>query len=316
MPMIEGGKILLDAGMSVRGWSFKQSMLMCAQEWAYTYPLQQRTETAPMVRGSLVHLGQAHYRARVMCDQNGWDPDVYYEPDEAIDIVADREDDRRASEGIAPMWGPLAPIAKTTVRNRRAADLAEGIPTIIAVEQLLGGWFNRVGMVDAPPDATHRLALMAGGVPGWTELAKLGAPYYHSARVDWIYKRAGYFWIADTKTAFKVDRTKIDGYAMSGQMHGLTWFGLQAYGSRFGGITIDFSVISTQKFPVHRMPSAPGAVRDFPAAICDAEERIAQYLLEGRDFTRYPKAFNEQACVRRYGPRCAHYERCRLGGLT
>jgi hypothetical protein len=307
-------KILLNAGMSIRGWSFKQQVLMCPQEWSYSRALGYRTETEPLVRGSLVHLGFAHYRARVMAAQNGWDPDAYYQPDVAIDILAEREDDRRIDEGQVPMWRKLAPQAELTVQNRRAHDLVEGMPQIIAVEHLLGGWFDEVGMVDPPADADARMRLMAGGPAEWAVLARLGGPYYHSARADWIYKQAGYYWIGDTKTAYKIDRTKIDGYAMSGQVHGLTWFGMHAYGEKFGGISIDFAVMSTQKFPLHRMPYAPGAVRDFPQTVVDAEERIAGLLQSGRPFDRYPKTLNEQSCVRRYGPRCPHYEFCRLGG--
>lgn len=306
-------KVLLDAGMSPRGWSFRSKMLYCAQEWAYTYPLGYRTETEPLVRGSLVHLGLAHYRARIQAAQNGWDPDAYYTSHDAIEIVAEREDDRRIDQAKPPMWRKFVAQSKLTVDNRRAHDVAEGMPKIIAVEHLLGGWFDRDGMVEAPPDAEHRLSLMGKGIEGWKALAHLGAPYYHSARADWIYQSGGYYWIGDTKTAFKVDRTKIDGYAMSGQMHGLSWFGLQAYGERFGGITVDFAVMSTQQFPQHRMPAAPGAVRDFPLAVVESEERLARLLLEDRPFHRYPKSLNEQVCVRRYGPRCPHYERCRLG---
>jgi hypothetical protein len=159
-----------------------------------------------------VHAGLAHYRARLQATQQGWDAEAYHTPDDAIEIIAEREDDSRIGRGLSPLWRDHIAVAKQTVRTREAHDRAEGCPEILAVEHLLAEWFDATGIVDAPPDADARIALMGQGIEGWRKLAAMGPPYLHSARADWIYRSNGYVYIADTKTAFKVDRTKIDGY--------------------------------------------------------------------------------------------------------
>ena len=62
---------------------------------------------APLVRGSIGHVGLAHLYARLMAAQNGADPDAYYLPTEAMGLVAD---------SFGELGTSMLPVAARTVR--------------------------------------------------------------------------------------------------------------------------------------------------------------------------------------------------------
>lgn len=91
---------LLDAGASPRGWSRLSTVLQCPQKFAYTYLLSQeqgggRTggNSPALIKGSVIHLGLAHYYRRMQAVQEGTDPDEWFEPNMAMRMLCLKEGD-------------------------------------------------------------------------------------------------------------------------------------------------------------------------------------------------------------------------------
>jgi len=84
---------LLDTGPSPRGWHRLQLMLECPQKWGFHYEmgLGGQSESPPLLRGSLIHLGLAHHYARMRCEQHGTDPGEYLKPVTAMREKAYKE---------------------------------------------------------------------------------------------------------------------------------------------------------------------------------------------------------------------------------
>lgn len=89
-------KILLDTGASQRGWSFYESFLRCPQLGAWKYlhnggvARSEVPNSEPLQRGSLLHLMLAHHYAREIATAKGQDPDLYWTPHAAIEVLFDR----------------------------------------------------------------------------------------------------------------------------------------------------------------------------------------------------------------------------------
>lgn len=313
-------KILINAGSSGRGWSFRAGLVgLCAQEWAYRQLLGgEGKPSPPLIKGSLVHIGCAHHNARLQAMQNGWDAERYYSPVEALELLADEEDLKLRDRGMRPAWAEHVPIATKALMRKMEEDdkrrLTQGwSPEIVAVEHRMVGWFDETGMVDAPANAAERLALLESSDPAdWLAYWRQGAPYVHTARADWIERRNGFYYVVDAKTGYKADAVKTSGYQMSGQFAGLDAFARAAYGDLYGGIEIEF-ILFTGK--VTRVPIlAPPWIRaNFGQTVVDSENRLGRLLEEGRDPWRFPKSMSEQTCIRRYGPRCPFFEKCAHG---
>lgn len=85
------GKKFIDAGSSGEwGWHATELALRCPQLFSYTYRLKvlDKSESEPLLRGSLVHAGLAHHYRYVQCRQLGIDPEEWATPEEAIDDAA------------------------------------------------------------------------------------------------------------------------------------------------------------------------------------------------------------------------------------
>jgi hypothetical protein len=86
-------RILIDPGPSARGWHRAETFLRCPQLFAWKYrahagigggksPLDE--DRSALSLGSLIHVGLAHYYARLRERQNGRDADTYFTPSDAI----------------------------------------------------------------------------------------------------------------------------------------------------------------------------------------------------------------------------------------
>lgn len=99
-------RLLVFTGPSPRGWHRIQQFLECPQRYAYTYEggeahgsrKEESEESEPLVRGSLIHLGLAQHYCQMREYQNGRDPELYYNPEEAMRILADAKGGIWASE--------------------------------------------------------------------------------------------------------------------------------------------------------------------------------------------------------------------------
>lgn len=85
---------IIDSGPSERGWSYYALFLRCPMlfYWKLIYPrrasLGWNDTTGPLARGTLVHVGLAHYYARIWAASHGKNPDMIPAPDRAIEVKA------------------------------------------------------------------------------------------------------------------------------------------------------------------------------------------------------------------------------------
>jgi len=102
-------RILIDPGPSARGWHRVETFLRCPQLFAWKYraggsgsgggggsPLNDGSAATSL--GSLIHVGLAHYYARLREKQNGRDPEVYFTPDDAVRELGARKNATREAE--------------------------------------------------------------------------------------------------------------------------------------------------------------------------------------------------------------------------
>jgi len=295
---------LLDAGSSGRGWSWRESILRCPQQFAYKTLLNlDEGSKEPLIKGSLVHTGLAHANVELLCDQNAW-ANEYAPWRDAIREQAKQEDQ---AIGYGEAWQKWVELATETV----GAYLVQRMPPkVIAVEHRIEIWVDADGnLVDPPVDAERRSAMATD-----PRLALLGPPYLHTSRIDLLEQDPmGQFWVTDYKTCYRIDARKRDGFALSGQILGLTRWGAETYGRDFGGSALQMLrlVAGRDRFPRVLPAAAPWALRSWGQTIVESEQRLARLL--DKDPMEWPKTFSEQGpCMDRYGP-CSFRDFCMTG---
>jgi len=295
---------LLDAGSSGRGWSWRESLLRCPQKFAYKTLLNlDEGSKEPLIKGSLVHTGLAHANVELLCAQNGW-TNEYLPWRDAIREQALREDQEI---GYGETWQRWVNLAEGAVGDYLASREA---PTVIAVEHRVEIWVGADGnLVDPPPDAEKRSAMARD-----PKLALLGPPYLHTSRIDLLERdKMGRYWVTDYKTCYRIDARKRDGFALSGQILGLTRWGAETYGRDFGGSALQMLrlIEGRDRFPRVLPAYGPWALRAWGQTVVESEERLARLLT--KDPMHWPKTFSEQGpCMDRYGP-CSFRDVCLLG---
>lgn len=284
-------QILIDTGPSgPRGWHGREAMLRCPRRAQWERTVGRGTgagssDRDALERGSLLHVGLAHWSARHQAVQHGWDPEQYYAPLDAVALVADREG-----------WQQWVPLVQRTVSDFAVGMIGATHPEIIGVE--------------------HRVEY---DVPAWSGPPKAaGRVYQRTARADLIYRaNDGMYWIRDWKSTYRIDSRKRVGFTLSGQLIGMQWYGRQAFGNLFGGLEVTLvewpKVKSGTPGRVEfmRTPIAPFALQKYPATVQWGEE-LGPWMTEQFD-NDWPLALSEQGpCVDRYGI-CEWFECCRFG---
>ena len=337
-------KILIDAGRSQRGWSRVGQFLTCPQKFAYDQRLGLALiPSAPLVRGSMGHVLQAHQHAIWGCQQGGcwvddqWhtDPDAFLSPEDAMYAWCDQNQDgydhadrmletfRRymAKHPEAPgrILAVEYPItAVLGMRLNRAApgqnwglwviDPAE-VPRLndpdIDIDKPLKGFHG---------DPIHVTPL---DCPGHRDHNR---PVFMSRRLDlavgdstdrawiWDHKHQAYVKTGSSTDAYSVD----GGFAAFRIMGQQVWDGRDGR-KRFGGLTLN--LIQTQEpWRVARPNVPPTPHRDghFAALLWRAEHEIARLDASGLNLWTWPKMMNESQCMGRYGA-CAGLDLCRYG---
>jgi len=277
-------KILLNAGPSTRGWHRVESFLRCPQLYAYEKVLNYQWPTSPpLVKGSLVHLGLAHWYARRREDQQGGDREKYYTANEAMEIGAKE-------------WGELGAEWLPLAKRALAAYAAK--------------WSTE----------KHKVLMVEEEVRADIWVPKLSRSVLFTQRVDLVAEAPDgkvYFW--DHKTGFRSGKQMTTRYILSGQFHGIRWFGGQMFGDRFGGIILNQIGLGIGEIKLGRpaIPPAPNMTQCFPDLLADAEASMAELEREKRDPWEWPKAASEQVCMTPYG-KCPAFALCQWGkaGLT
>ena len=120
---------LLYTGPSPHSGHRIDKFIRCPQRWAYDQitpsPLPGRTESPALIKGTLGHIGLAHYYRRLQADQQGEDKSQWWAPIRAIE-------ERAAQEG--PSWLQHVTEAQGAVEayilltTRLAVDFSSQLP--------------------------------------------------------------------------------------------------------------------------------------------------------------------------------------------
>jgi hypothetical protein len=284
--------ILINAGASGRGWSRLDTALHCLRLYAYKY-----VEGGPKMPGSraqtlgsLVHVGLAHYYARMGATYPGGinvagelvtDPARIMTPHDAMAAVAEQ----LAAEG-ADVDLDAADACVDAYLNHYAAERLR----VLHVEEVFAAKFWPSGTVG------------------------VGEPIDYTARLDLVFEtRDGKVVVSDHKSTSRIEAKHARFYSMSGQLIGQRWLGQQVYGARFGGFLLNLiQTTAPYKFERPNLDSAPALLRAFPQTVLDAEERIAHMQAKGRPVDEWPAVMSETGCYGRYGM-CPYAKRCQWG---
>jgi hypothetical protein len=305
------GKILIDAGPSGSGWSSIESFNHCERLYWFRHvekrpddveepTVQFSRNTAdyetlepspliftdgPLVRGSLGHVGLAHYYARRKAIEDGTDPDQFYTPEEAMNVWADKNTVHPELRAILPM---------VVDKYRRWCDVGGGdsiMAKLTGVEQRFSA----------------------------TLTDYKGRKWVRTQRFDLIFEdHAGMIWVNDHKFVYAPTKQTYDRYNMSGQFMLARLFGQQLFGDRFGGVLINLVGVDPDTLKVFRKPiePAPAALRTFVDTTGNTLARIED-LRAQNDFLAWRPAYHEQICTTTYKSngsfRCPFWDRCAWG---
>lgn len=273
-------KQLLNAGPSEAGWHRLQTVLRCPRLYAYGSDW----DKAPLVKGSLVHMGLAHHYQRIQAEQKGEDPEKWYRPVEAISVYSLEEYARTGSQ----LWLEYAEVAQKALELYEFHWNAEQWQ-IIGVEKEL-----RANVYDEERDLK----------------------YLYTQRADLIVAdKGGNVHIIDHKSTGRIAPQVVKRYSLSGQMLGYQMFGRKIWGEKFAGVMLNMVQVPKKldgkfEFTRPKLDPAPAAVQNLKQTIIYAERILRQY----KDLPpkEWPAAYHETACWTQYGE-CPKATACKWG---
>ncbi len=264
---------LIDTGPSERGWHRIENMLICPQRFAFANLLKLHPPSEPLTRGTLGHVGLAHYYARTMAIQHRVDPNRYYSPLDAVDQKVNRLLLTNEKDFALKFQQPIKDVLAVYMRDF-AREQLQVLGVEVAVEIHFG-----------PHRMTQRIDLVVEDL-----------------------NRRVWFW--DHKFTGRGTNAIEQRYAQSGQFLLMTYMGHKYFPGRFAGVRVNVVGVDDQKIRRDTPPAAPFALQCFPSTVRFAEERIA--LLANVDPWGYPKASSEHVCIGPYGA-CPFFEKCQWG---
>lgn len=267
---------ILYTGPSTRGWHRLQTFIECEQRFAWSYldpNKAQESPSPPLIRGTLVHIGLAHYYARMRESQQQRDPDVFYPPQEAIHIFADAS-------------GP----AYVT----HASDIAACITAYIQ-------WYE--GREDF--EVLHVEEMFTAHIGGYPFTGRIDLIVRDARGQVWAFDHKSTGYIEDTHQQFYSVSGQLIGYRAMLQNHfGADFMGLKLNLVQHGNNNFRFMRPPTLQ--------APALQARFAETVVRAEREIAARIAENLPIDRWPVAMNEMTCFGRYGA-CPYIERCKWG---
>lgn len=275
-------RILLNTGPSRRGAHRLQNALTCPALYAFKNVIRHEAALGgrdPLVRGSIGHAALAHHYARLGAVQHGLDPEAYYTPHDAIDLVA-------------PTFGDIGHKFQRLIHNAYdayARFYAVEREEVVAVEYAVETQVPHPYAPSVTYDFTQR----------WDLVTKDGG---------------GRYWLTDHKFVAKADQRTVQRYALSIQFTSMVWLAHKIIGSAFGGVRLNLVGVGngeTFQFVRPVLPPAPDAVRRFPETIMLAEQRIADVERLSTPWDA-PRVYSEMVCMTPYGA-CDCFELCRFG---
>lgn len=277
----ESAPALIDPGPSERGWHRLQSAMRCLRLYALREKAGLRfAPSAPLVNGSLLHVGLAHLYQRQKERQTGGNPDKWLTPHQAVSLAAQRGSD----SGEAPhLWLSGVSIVNT------------------ALSEYMAHWDDRGWRI---LEVEKELRATIGG-------------HLYTQRADLIVEsnNTKQVFIVDHKSCYTIHAKTQTQHILDGQFIGYQRFGRALYGNQFSGVIVNRVKLKPPiQFARGPVEPAPLAVRDFPDLIVEVEKRIAEQESrpDNQDPFTWPPAFSSQVCTSKYG-KCSAWNICRFG---
>jgi hypothetical protein len=271
-------KILLNTGPSPAGWHPLERALRCPRLFAYGYLDLPMGRRHALVRGSLAHVGQAHFWRRLQAEQQGEDPEKWYEPLEAIHLAGK---ELHADEGLVnDMVRATDEYIALTGKPRRSK--------VVMVEEVIEAKI-----------AGHRYTARADLILEDSQGRKTWIDHKSSSSFG---KRAA-------------SRYTLSGQIIGLQVLGAALWKDAFGGVKINLLGVAETPLKVELFSVE---PAPAAYMNFAKVVDTAHRRIASVkaaLGEPGDpekINEIPMVLSEQACVTPYGP-CEAWAYCQFG---
>tara|TARA_R100001082_G_scaffold104280_2_gene75533 strand:- start:3655 stop:4620 length:966 start_codon:yes stop_codon:yes gene_type:complete len=283
-PPVDHEPLLLNAGPSERGWHRMELAARCLRLYAWNedgktpFPVSE-----PLVKGSLLHIGLAHYYMRKKMEQDNDNPNRYLEPEAAVVALSNHEQSLTDDRNAKSLW--KASVAVVLDAMEAYINFHKHCSwRVLEVEKEVRGKLKRPG----------------------------GEPFLFTQRVDLIvedvHKRV---WFVDHKSCYRINSKTIRQHILSGQFLGYQMFGRGKYGKRFAGVIVNRVKLSTPYgFDRSVLEPAPDAVKRFAKNLGEVEEMTEKYA--GRPPQEWPAAYSDQVCFGKYG-KCGAFELCQWG---
>ena len=281
----------INPGPSRKGWHRLQNVLKCPRYYALSSFSKGQPSTAvpsdPLIKGSLLHMGLAHYYALMRKDQEHWkgrdEGKEYYSPHEAVEmLVADQPPEHQAA------WQEWVPLVHR-VLDAYVMHWAHDQSMVYYIEKEV-----QANIFDEERNES----------------------YFYTQRVDAVFRhpKTGKWWFVDHKTTFRIMEKTMRKYTLSGQFLGYQMLGQELFGDDWGGVLLNMigwpQKGKAPEFERKVLPSAPFALSRFKNTLVHAERVIREH--KDLDAMEWPGAHHETACWTTYGP-CKYFEQCRLG---
>jgi len=275
-------KILIDSGSSGRGWSYFGEWNLCPTKWARRH--------RPLGGGVIVP-------------------------------AADREEIDQELVALPLRKGSVTHTIQAHHYQSQLPD-ADRYYSVKEAFQIASDKYKLNASDASDIWAVYKAYLQHYKYDPWTPIAveKLfkmsfdGVPY--TMRVDLILEEKGKVHFSDHKTSSRVADSSYLKYALSGQFVAGELIGSKLYGTRWGGMVVNFLPSHargeiTDSFKRVRMPPIPGMSGSvFKRQIIRIASEIKYHDDHKTPLLEYPRAMHESICVTAYGP-CENYDACR-----
>ena len=266
---------LIDPGPSDRGWHRLQSVLQCPRKFALNREGRVWVTTPPLVKGSLVHVGLAHYYA-LQASKEGDEP--LYSPREAVEVLAEREYEKTQQT----MWLDFVELCQHTVDCYIAHYEGERWYPLYIEEQF------RAQVANPEGSFLFTSSRLSGARPPQSMDCRPRPPV-GSTRLPPLHIVGSVPWLSDVRA--------------------------ESVQEDFGQVILNLiqhprTCDDTPVFRRLRTEPAPWAVKTFKQTLIHAEDLIARY--NDLDPMDWPAVHHETACMTPYGP-CPHADTCQFG---
>jgi len=277
---------LIDPGPSRRGWHRLQNALKCPRLAAWSArDREAQSESCPsaaLIKGSLLHVGLAHYYAQKF-EGHAHQGSEYYDPVDAITKLVESQPAAHQDQ-----WSEWVPMVTKTLLN------------------YMLHWQNESW---TPWEIEKELETTIRD-------EERGNDFLYTQRVDavFMHPQNGKCWFVDHKSTFKIMDKTTKKYSLSGQFLGYNLLGMRKYGPNFGGVLLNMigwgNAKSGPEFQRITLPAAPFSQERFEKTLVYAERILDDH--KGQEPGEWPGVHHETACWTTYGP-CKYFDRCHYG---